>query len=137
MMLPHQGVLMKLYFIAFVLIASNAFARGNSCDLQVSMRRVSDEPESYFKQVETILRKKGYTNIEFMSSSDTYKRLVLHFGTETRVFQVSEMAYMLLADETKFSTDEKYLYHDEMKSYWIGVPEAYLKLIRHLPNCQY
>lgn len=128
-------VLMTIFLFAN---AYSVFAAPQKCDLQVLFRTgVYGEPASYFEDVKSVLKAKGYTNIQLIESNAKFKKLLLSFGTETPSFNYTEKAWMVLTDETKVTTDEKNLFFSKRGSYLSGAAQAYLKLLRELPNCRF
>jgi hypothetical protein len=126
-----------IFGLLFIVGANSSIAAPSKCDLQVYFQSgVYGEPASYFDGVKSTLKSKGYTNIQFIESSDKFKKLVLSFGTETPGFRMSEQAWMVLSDETKVTTSEKYLYSSQRGSYFSGAAPTFLKLIRELPGCR-
>ncbi len=117
-----------------LLTCINSFAVEKKCDLQVN--GIINSPKELINQVKSQLIKKGYTNLEFISADEDYKKLVLHFDTETPGFNFMQRSQMVLSDETKAGFEEKYLHIAKLKSYRIGESAAYLKMLKGLPNCK-
>jgi len=124
----------KIILSIMVLFSFSASAATSRCNLQVT--GVDLEDRNYLAQMKAMLIAKNYNKIQFIERSDPYKKLVLHFGTENAVLNFNEKAWMVLADETKFSTDEKYLYSNKIRSYRIGSKNAFLELLEDLPACR-
>lgn len=122
------------YFLTGILFLStlNSFAANSRCDLQVTGFRESHE--GIKGEAKSILKEKGFTNIQFIKRSDEFKKLVLHLGTESN-FGSSKKAWIVLADETKGTTDEKYLHSREKSLFWSNELDAYLTLIMGAPTC--
>lgn len=134
-------MILKFIFTLVFLISFNTFANsniaGDKCRLDISMY-LYEPPAGFYEEIRSILSKKGYTGLEFLSEIDLNdkERFLLYFGTETRVFNFKTYAYMVLSDERKLSTDEKYLYSVEKWAYNKDLSKIYRNFTLEVPPCR-
>lgn len=121
-----------LIICLFALGSVSSFAKPTVCNLQVT--GFYEKHVGIKEEAQKTLMEKGYSNVKFIKRSDEFKKLVLHMGVESN-YGSSKKAWIVLADETKDTTDEKYLYSADKGLFWTDELNAYLSLMDEIPTC--